>query len=66
MSQTPEFYEARVAEAQAEADAAKLDNVRDRALRSRAVWQDLADRARGVTDQRRRIADRKAHERAEG
>ena len=30
--------------AQAEADAAVLDNVRDRCLRAKAAWADMADR----------------------
>ncbi len=29
---------------QAEADAAVLDNVRDRCLRAKAAWADMADR----------------------
>jgi hypothetical protein len=40
-----EFYRARVAEAQAEVEAATLDHVRERCRRSQAAWQALADRA---------------------
>ena len=40
-----EFYRARVAQAQAELEAATLDHVRERCLRSQAAWQALADRA---------------------
>lgn len=40
-----EFFLARAAQAQAEADAATLDHVRERCLRSEAAWQALADRA---------------------
>lgn len=40
-----ETYLARAAEARAEAQAAKLDNVRDRCLRSEAAWNEMAERA---------------------
>ena len=40
-----QFYLDRVAQARADADAATLDNVRDRCLRSEAAWKQLADRA---------------------
>ncbi|WP_068071794.1 hypothetical protein [Novosphingobium lentum] len=56
MSQTFEFYTARADEAAAEATAAKLDNVRDRALRSEAAWRQMADRVRRV-EAHRIIAD---------
>jgi nicotinate-nucleotide pyrophosphorylase len=46
MSQTFEFYEERVRHAQAEADRAVLDNVRERELRSARAWREMADRAR--------------------
>lgn len=39
--------------ARAEADAATLDNVRERCLRSVAVWEDLAARADRVAAERR-------------
>jgi hypothetical protein len=45
MSQQYDFYVARAAEARADADAATLDNVRNRCLRSEAAWRDMADRA---------------------
>ncbi|GAA4043173.1 hypothetical protein [Parerythrobacter jejuensis] len=65
MSQTFEFYDARAKEAAAEAGKAKLDNVRERALRSEATWRSLADQARRVADERAkadaaRIARREA------
>jgi hypothetical protein len=41
----PLFYRAQAERAQAEADAAKLDNVRDRATRSALAWAEMADRA---------------------
>ena len=40
-----EFYLARAAQARADADAATLDNVRDRCRRSEAAWLLLAERA---------------------
>ncbi len=49
MAQQEDFYAARAAEARAEADLANLDNVRDRALRSAAAWDAMAQRAAGVS-----------------
>ena len=63
MSQTYEFYTARAKEAAADARAATLDNVRDRALRSQATWEALADQARKVARQREKIESDKAAER---
>lgn len=40
-----EFYLSRAAEARSEAEAAKLDNVRDRCLRSEAAFMAMATRA---------------------
>jgi hypothetical protein len=40
-----QFYLARAEQARADADAATLDNVRDRCLRSEAAWNQLAERA---------------------
>lgn len=40
-----DFYLARAAEARRDADAATLDNVRNRCLRSEAAWADMAARA---------------------
>ena len=40
-----EMYLARAAAAGAEAKAAKLDNVRQRCLRSEAAWSEMAERA---------------------
>jgi hypothetical protein len=45
MSQQLDFYLARAAESRADADAATLDNVRDRCLRAAAAWDDMAARA---------------------
>ncbi|OBX19639.1 hypothetical protein A9995_06695 [Erythrobacter sp. QSSC1-22B] len=52
MSQTFEFYHARAEESATEANAAQLDNVRDRALRSEATWRGLAEQARKVAEDR--------------
>ena len=41
---TLEFYRGQMAKAQSEADAAVLDNVRDRCLRAKAAWAGMADR----------------------
>ena len=40
-----ETFLARAAEARKDADSAKLDNVRDRCLRSEAAWSEMAARA---------------------
>lgn len=40
-----EFYRARAAEAKRDAEAATLDNVRDRCLRAEAAWAEMAARA---------------------
>lgn len=65
MSQTFEFYDARAKEAAAEADAAVLDNVRERARRSEATWRALAEQARAVAEERARVEQDKAARRAE-
>lgn len=64
MAQTYEFYCERADQAAAEAEKAKLANVRDRALRAEATWRGLAEQARGVAQQRRKIEREKAAERA--
>jgi len=63
VSQTYEFYTARAREAAADAEAATLDNVRERALRSEKTWQVLADQAGAVAEQRRKIETEKAEQR---
>ena len=45
MSIQHDFYVARAAEARADAEAATLDNVRDRCLRAAAAWDAMAARA---------------------
>ncbi len=52
MTLTIEFCEARAKEAADEATSAGLDNVRERALRSQAAWQAMADRAIGIAKTR--------------
>ena len=44
MSATSEFYLARAADSAREAEAATLDNVRERALRSQTAWLAMANR----------------------
>ena len=55
-----EIYQARAAEAKQEAEAATLDNVRDRALRSEAAWSGMADRAGRTDRMRARLSAEKA------
>lgn len=52
MSVNREFYLARAAECAAEAATARLENVRERALRSEAAWREMADRMTRVEAQR--------------
>jgi len=59
---TYEFYAERAEESAAAARAATLENVRERALRSAATWQALADKARAVTVRREKAAMLKAAE----
>jgi hypothetical protein len=69
MTLTVEFCEARAKEAADEATCASLDNVRERALRSQAAWQAMADRATEVAKARvireldaQQARDRREHE----
>jgi hypothetical protein len=48
VSQTFDFYDARARESEAAAKTADLVMVRERELRSAAVWRSLADQARKV------------------
>ena len=60
-----EFYRTRASEAQADADSATLDNVRDRCLRSAAAWESMAARAeRGETMRAKLEAEKAAATRA--
>jgi DNA-binding transcriptional regulator YdaS (Cro superfamily) len=61
MSSQLEFYQARAAEARADAEAATLDNVRDRCLRAAEAWEAMAARAhRGDAMRARQEADKRA------
>jgi hypothetical protein len=60
MSQQHEFYLARAAEANAEAEKATLDNVRDRCLRAEAAWSAMAARAERSDKARAKAAAEKA------
>jgi hypothetical protein len=53
MSVTNEFYRTREAEARREAEAATLDNVRDRHLHAASAWAAMA--VRGEKTERRRV-----------
>ncbi len=60
MTATHDFYAARAAEARADAEAATLDNVRDRCLRSEAAWSAMAVRAQRTTTAREKTLLEKA------
>ncbi|HXH52327.1 MAG TPA: hypothetical protein VNH53_02705 [Sphingomicrobium sp.] len=55
-----DIYLMRAAEARAEAEAAVLDNVRQRCLRSEAAWTEMADRAERTEKMRARLEAEKA------
>ena len=55
-----EIYLARAAEARAQAEAATLDNVRDRCLRSEAAWSEMAARAERTEKMRQTLLAEKA------
>jgi len=65
MSQKYDFYTARAAEADAEADKAKLQNAKDRANRSAKAWRQLASREQAVQAKRIATAEAKEDARAE-
>jgi hypothetical protein len=61
MSTQHEQFTARADEARADAQAATLDNVRDRCLRAAAAWEAMAARARRTDVLRaKQIADKEA------
>jgi hypothetical protein len=60
MSTQFEFYRTRAAEAHADANAAVLDNVRDRCLRAAAAWEAMAARAQRGDDLRAKQEAEKA------
>jgi hypothetical protein len=55
-----EFYRARADDARADAEAATLENVRQRCLRAAAAWDDMADRAARTDKMRARQEAEKA------
>ena len=52
MSQSFQFYAERARAAEAAADAAELENVRERELRSAKTWREMAERQLGVDNER--------------
>ena len=63
MGATFDFYDARAREAEAQAERATLDNVRERHLIAAATWRDLADQAKRVAAARAKIEREKAAQR---
>jgi hypothetical protein len=55
-----EFFRARAAQAHADAEAATLDHVRERCLRSEAAWSALAHKAERSERLREEESKRKA------
>jgi len=64
MSQTFEFYDQRARSAEAEADKAVLDNVRERELRSARAWRSMADRQLSIDAERVKADAERAERRA--
>lgn len=64
MSQTFEFYDQRARAAEAEADKAVLDNVRERELRSARAWRGMADRQLMIDAERVKADEARAERRA--
>lgn len=64
MSVQHQFYVNRAAEARAAADAATLDNVRERWLRSEATWTEMAARTADSEKSRAELIAEKQAERA--
>jgi len=64
MSVQHEFYLQRAAEARVLADAATLDNVRERWLLSEASWAEMAVRSERNEEMRAKLIAEKAMERA--
>ena len=60
MSSQLDFYRARASESRADAEAATLDNVRDRCLRAAAAWDAMAARAERSDTHRARAEAEKA------
>lgn len=64
MSQTFEFYDQRARAAEAEADKALLDNVRERELRSARAWRSMAERQKVIDDERVKAEEVRSERRA--
>jgi len=64
MSQTFEFYDERARAAEAEAERAELDNVRDRELRSAKAWREMANRQLLIDAERAKAEEIRAIRRA--
>ncbi|HEV2865955.1 MAG: hypothetical protein ICV73_10285 [Acetobacteraceae bacterium] len=64
MSTHHEFYVERASAARREAEAATLDNVRDRCLRAAAAWDEMAARAARTERMRAEAEAKKALEAA--
>ncbi len=64
MSQTFEFYDRQAKSAQAEAEKAPLENVRERELRSAAAWRSMADRQLLIDSERAKSEEVRAARRA--
>jgi hypothetical protein len=64
MSAQHEFYLERAAAAQVSAEAATLDNVRDRWLLAEAAWMEMAARSERNQRMRAQLIEDKASERA--
>ena len=64
MSQSFEFYTERADQAAAEAGAADLANVRERALRSEKTWRGLAAQAKRTLAERAKVEIERAERRA--
>jgi hypothetical protein len=56
-----DFYRERAAAARREADAAGLQNVRERCLRAATAWDEMASRAARTEKMRADAEARKAH-----
>ena len=65
MSQTFEFYDERAKAAEAEAERALLDNVRERELRSAKAWREMANRQLLIDAERVKSEEIRAKRRAD-
>ena len=64
MSQTFDFYDERARSAEAEAERAVLDNVREREMRSARAWRGMADRQLMIDAERVKAEEARAERRA--